>query len=416
MESPIFQKVALKRISSLEQLDQTVRVTNPQGWIALIAFGAFLMAAVVWGFIGCVPVLVSGTGILLRKGGIHSVFSNSSGMVLDVKVSAKDRLASGQVVVTIAQPDVVKNVEDARSIVLQNQRLYDDALDDYNEGLRLGMKDLKRQEDYQVKSIEIAKAKLQNLQEKTANMKELLSKGLINKDLLDSAEDDEQAARQTLSRCEDNLKQLKTQEFDLMNQKSSALDQAKGQLTDAKNKLSTLELQLKDSTQIATPYDGFVTSVLVEKGNIVGPGTAVIQLELPQKRISAVLYVSPMDGKRVQPGMSVQLSPANVKQEEYGYMVARVVVVSQFPAPRQQMQALLENDDLVQQFCTAGNPYQVEVELEHDPATASGFRWSSRRDPPFQISSGTLCTGNIVTSEQAPISLMFPHLKGRTGL
>ena len=44
----IFRKVALERLSSPEQLDQMVQVTNPKGWLALTGLGAIVGGLAIW--------------------------------------------------------------------------------------------------------------------------------------------------------------------------------------------------------------------------------------------------------------------------------------------------------------------------------------------------------------------------------
>ena len=69
----IFRKVALERLSSPEQLDQLMQVTNPQGWLALVGLCALLAAALLWGIFGSVPTETTGEGILLRQGGVSEL-------------------------------------------------------------------------------------------------------------------------------------------------------------------------------------------------------------------------------------------------------------------------------------------------------------------------------------------------------
>jgi HlyD family secretion protein len=57
------------------------------------------------------------------------------------------------------------------------------------------------------------------------------------------------------------------------------------------------------------------------------------------------------------------------------------------------------------------------VRIELDPAdTPSGFKWSSRRGPPLEVSSGTLCAAQIVTEHDKPITLVLPIMKEKLGL
>ena len=59
MQSKLFRKAALERLSSPEQLDQLMQITNSKGWVALIALAAILVAALLWAIFGRIPTSVS---------------------------------------------------------------------------------------------------------------------------------------------------------------------------------------------------------------------------------------------------------------------------------------------------------------------------------------------------------------------
>jgi len=416
MDSKIFRKVALEKLSSPEQLDQAIRVTNPRGWAALCAFGALLLATVVWSVIGRIPVEVSGGGMLLRRAGVFGVFSPSSGMLAEVLVKANDEVRRGQTVARIAQPELARSVELARADVAQVQAIYDVASRNSSAGLALGIGDLARRRTYLDDSIAIASDRIAHLEDKVASTGQLFAKGLIGRDAMIAAETELNDARQAKVALTDERKELVTKELDLRSGKVTEQQRAALELSEAKNRLAELESQLASAAQVTSPFDGKVTAILAEQGEVVAPGSGLFQLEVPDMELNAVLFVSPLDGKKVLPGMRVHLSPANVREEEYGFMLATVTSVSEFPAPRQQLMSLLQNADLVEALSSGGSPYEVALSLERNPATRSGFRWSSRRDPPFRITSGTLCSGSVVIAEHRPIALVIPALKKETGL
>jgi HlyD family secretion protein len=87
-----------------------------------------------------------------------------------------------------------------------------------------------------------------------------------------------------------------------------------------------------------------------------------------------------------------------------------VARVGELPATIQAMSRTLGSDELARSLSASGAPIQVEVELETDPTTISGFRWTSPKGPPIAIQNGTPCTVDIVLTELAPISLAFAYL------
>jgi len=156
--------------------------------------------------------------------------------------------------------------------------------------------------------------------------------------------------------------------------------------------------------------------VLANRGDVVNPGTAILSVEVLSENLQAVLFVPASAGKRVQPGMTVRLSPSTVKREEYGFMLGKVTWVAEFPSTSRGMIRLLGNEALVTKLMQQGPPIQVNVALERDPATPTGYRWSSSRGPNLKISSGTLASGDIVVQEDRPVRLIIPKVREATGL
>lgn len=111
-----------------------------------------------------------------------------------------------------------------------------------------------------------------------------------------------------------------------------------------------------------------------------------------------------------------EVSPSTVKREEYGYMRGDVVYVGEFPASFDALMRNFQNETLVRSIMANGPVTEVKVTLESDPKTHSGFNWSSSRGPAITISSGTLCTVEVITRQQSPVSLLFPFVKSKLGI
>jgi HlyD family secretion protein len=93
-----------------------------------------------------------------------------------------------------------------------------------------------------------------------------------------------------------------------------------------------------------------------------------------------------------------------------------VTYVADYPATAAGMMTLLENDSLVASLRGRGTVTEVDVAMERSTDTPSGFRWSSSRGPETQVTPGTLCSAQIVTRSQKPITLVFPFLKKLMGV
>ncbi|MEA4890105.1 MAG: hypothetical protein VB070_11635 [Clostridiaceae bacterium] len=60
----LFRKSSLDSISSPEQLNDYIKVSNPSVWLVLAALFVMLAAVFVWGFTGSLPTTVSAKGVV----------------------------------------------------------------------------------------------------------------------------------------------------------------------------------------------------------------------------------------------------------------------------------------------------------------------------------------------------------------
>jgi multidrug resistance efflux pump len=102
MQKSLFREEAMDKTLSPDELDRLMRVTDPRGWLALVALLALVAAAVVWGVFGSVPVEVSGDkGVLLAGDSRSPAVSQTSGLVTDVPVEIGDHVHKGQVLARV---------------------------------------------------------------------------------------------------------------------------------------------------------------------------------------------------------------------------------------------------------------------------------------------------------------------------
>ncbi|HNP72362.1 MAG TPA: NHLP bacteriocin system secretion protein [Kouleothrix sp.] len=167
-------------------------------------------------------------------------------------------------------------------------------------------------------------------------------------------------------------------------------------------------LEMTQSNRIVSAVAGRVVDISVAPGSLLSPGVAIASIEDTARPLEAVIYMPAASGANVQPGMQVQVSPANLSREEYGFIRGRVASVASFPATFESMMLVLANEQLVREFLAGGTPIEVRIALEPDASTASGYRWSSSAGPPAPINSGTLAQATITLAEQRPINLVFP--------
>ncbi len=412
----IFRKVALERLSSPEQLDQLVQVTNPRGWLALGALGVMLLAAVGWGIWGSIPTEATGSGILIRQGGVSDLVAAANGQVEEILVKVGDMITKGQTVARIRQDVIVRQIRDnqAKLAILRSE--YQETLRASEEQQRLQGRDLAQQRANLERTIQALEKDMTLLTERMEAERKLLDDGLITKQAFLTTQQTLNSKRDDLATQRLQLNGLDLKGLEDAQQLRDQLKARQAAIRDLELDTRELNAKLTENVSVVSSYSGRVLEILADRGDVVNPGAPILSVEVVSEDLMAVLFVPASSGKRVQPGMVVQVAPSTVKREEYGAILGRVTWVADFPSTSRGMTRLLGNEALVNKLMTEGPPIQVDVALERDPSTPTGFRWSSSRGPAVKISSGTLADGSVVVSRDRPIRLVIPTLREKMGL
>jgi multidrug efflux pump subunit AcrA (membrane-fusion protein) len=160
--------------------------------------------------------------------------------------------------------------------------------------------------------------------------------------------------------------------------------------------------------EVKSDFTGRVLELRVNVGNFIQMGTPLLSLELSGEPLRAVVYVSPVAGKKLRPGMTVQIAPSTVRKEEYGLMLGKVISVGEFPVTYQGMLRVLGSDELIRALPVGSASIEVVVEpIKAD--TESGYAWTSPKGPPTDLQSGTFVAASIITDERRPIELIFSN-------
>jgi HlyD family secretion protein len=419
MNGKIFRKVSLDRLASPEQLDQLMQITNPRGWIALAAFGALLATCIAWGIFGSVPDKIAGQGILIRTGGVFEVTTLSSGQVVDMAVRVGEEVDHGQVIARIAQPEIVRRVQAAKAdldaVAAEFERTRSFAARDE----RLRTESLSEREQSLTEGIRAIRQSIQWLEEKGAGQEALVREGLITRQTLMNTRTELENAREKIRMQEGELRRAAVDRLAIRNQLQKDVESSRFQMEQKRTALAEAEAELENSSKITSPYTGRVLEVMAEQGSVIGRGESILSLDLTGKAVKeleAVMYVAATHGKKIEPGMQIQITPATVRKEEYGMMMGRVTYVSDFPATTRGMSRVLKNDQLVATLSGGGAPYEVRADLLPDPTTPSRYRWSSSEGPPAEVRSGTLAGASITVHSKRPIALVLPILRRAAGI
>jgi len=303
----IFSREALDKMRSPEKLDRMLQITNPIGWMAVVAVGVVMFSVVLWSVFGAFSEKADGMGMIMDSAGVVNISHTANGKVAEVYVHTGSRVKKG---------DLIARMDQAAQSADTRMALYD----------------------------------------------------------MNQAANDREAV-----------------------QHASQYDAKK--------------YQEKVSEEVYSDYDGIIDEVSVEKGTVLAAGAPICTLRRDQDRqdLSGVFYVPVDKGKRITPGMTLQLSPNGSDTNQNGSLLAVVRSVSEYPTSQQGMQKTLGNAQLAQWILTKENSSLVEIrfDLVKDENFPSGYLWTSVVGTHRPVTAGSFCTGTIVIERKPPLSKVF---------
>jgi len=413
----LFRESAIARLSSPERLDIAAAVVRPSAWLILVVCVLCVVAAVFVGIFVKIPIKVSANGILLNIAGVKEVAASAAGQLKSMKIRVGDHVKAGDAIAQVEQPDLRQEIAAAQAELAE-------AKDQYEKVAAFQTRSRSTQDNLRIeqrqnfsKSIEFAEQRVATLTERLRSFEDLAERGIITKQRLLDARNEFSQAAEGLGRDRSSLKQLEVEEESQRNEREREQLSLSVKISAAGRKLAALDERMGRVDIVTSPYSGTVAEIKLNEGELVERGAALATI-VPditaadagenKAPLVATLYVQPANGKKVRPGMQVDVLPSTVKREEHGYLVAKITAVSEVPATQEGMLRVLKNRQLVQQFAEGGAPFEVRAELIPNSKTPSGLQWSSSRGPETSISNGTPCKAEIVTRTEPVLQVLLP--------
>lgn len=471
----LFRKEALDRLSSPERLDQLMQVVHPKKWIPLTAMGAVITAGLLWSVWGRIPMTVAGQGVIVYPSKVVAVQSASAGRILTVNVRVGDQVKKGQVIATIDQTELQKNLQlahsklaqlqdqdrNANQIQTQRNSVDQDAVQQQRLALQQslsatqavtpilrekGLESIRRERDNLQQQLQTARDLLPTFKKRLDSRQQLLQEGALSADTVLQSQQEYLNGKSRIDQLESQLKQLDVQEAEAQRQYLQNLNQVKDlqaqvrtldsktiaqveqdlnnttnrkkEIQETQRTIAQLELQLKGKSQIISQYKGRVLELTAIPGQALSEGARLgtIEAQDAANKLMSVAFFPVSEGKKIQPGMKLQITPSTVKRERFGGIVGKVTTVSAFPVTKEGAASVVGGAELLQGMAAQGPQLQVFAELEPDPTTPSGFHWSSSKGPQMPITSGTTTAVRVTVEEQAPITFVLPILRSWSGL
>ncbi|MBN3958737.1 NHLP bacteriocin system secretion protein [Nostoc sp. NMS8] len=474
-KNSLFRKEALNKVASPEQLDQLIKITNPKRWFSLFALGSLVALGTAWSVLGRIPIIVSGRGVLIYPSKVVTVQASNPGRILELNVQVGDGVKKGQVIATIDQSELRKQlqlsrdkllqlrIQDQTASLVQMQRfnLEKDAVEQQRQTLQQSLKTVQSLTPVlREKGLDVLKKERENLRQRLQTLrqlqptlqkrwsvrKSLLKQGAVPQDTVLQAQQEYISAQAQIDEAESQLNQLEVKEAQAQSEylrninqvneleaQLKALDSRQAtqkeqdfttntnrvkEIQETQRLIAQLELQLQNTSQILSNYTGIVLEITAKPGQQLEPGVGVTTISAQESnaKLVNVTFLPVSEGKKIKSDMELQITPSTVKREEFGGIKAKVINVSAFPVTQQGAASLVGNPDILPSVIGQGPHLAIFTELERDSFTESGYKWSSSQGPKQKITPGTTSTVRITVCEKTPIEFVLPILKDWAGM
>ena len=471
----MFREQALEQLSSPEQLDELLRVTTRRSWLPIGTLAVALLAAIAWSVFGRIPVTVDGQGILIYPRRVVSFQAPAGGQIVSLDMQVGDFVERGQVVGALNQPELVSRLEQERARLAEVSRRNDRSETLRSRRVELERASIARQREVLQERIarqrgyaEAQKARNERyldeqrqnlervrqitaetrraLEERYASYRQLLAEGLSSEDQVLSARErlvgsqmqaadlELRAQELEMSRLqaerayqeqmnlvadlEGKLQELDVRAAELEQQRVEADADRELQVQEIRLNIERYEQELASKGQLLSEFTGRVLELNVAPGQVISPGQRLgsVEAEDTSARLVAAAYFDVGDGKKVESGGVVRVSPATVERERHGSIIGEVSSVSPFPVTIDAITNVVGSREIAAELAGSGGRIQVLAELTTDPDSPSGYRWTSGSGPQTRVTAGTTASVRATVEQRRPISFVIPILRSWGGL
>lgn len=377
----LFRRQALEAIASAEQYRQPHPLIRANVWLLLLGIVGFSGYIVHWSIQGRLPVRIEGRGLLVRPGSLQPVQSRSTGPLISLSIQTGSCVRQGAVL--------------ARIDPLQQR--------------------LKREEELQ--ALALLRAQDDQEAQRERNLLAMVEADLAR---LLPYRGTGAIAEQTFVDKEKEIQRVRTETAASANRRLQAI-QARQMA------IRSLDQEMAQNAVVLAPASGCVANVNVQPGQMVQVGASLLELDKsrPGDPLTSLAFFPVKDGKRLQIGQKVRVTPSTTQAQRHGGIVGTIVEIQPLPVNRETLLHRLGIPSLVNTVEASprgegaqGNEpmIQVRTSLGRSTATRSGYDWGGGADPDLILSAGTTTTVKVDVEDRQPISYLIPQLRNLSGI
>lgn len=379
-------------------------------WILFSAAFLLVIYAAFWSYFGTIPITIKGKGIFVSQSGLLNVQTKIDGTISQIFVTPGTVVKKGDTLIEIRDSQTELQYQEAQirvdTLTRQIEKLKEEIeLEAAAEQKALLIR-IKAAEYSIVQIIDV----IDFLNREIVKRKELVKEGLISDSLLIAADQNITLKKIEL---EEKITLLASLNARLNKEyRTEEMRTKEHQLLTDQHQRDLLKVAI-DLGKITSPQDGKVLEILVNPGDEVHIGKALVWMESlvdPDEKEYVVYGFFPVEmGKRINLGMFVDLEVSTVNFKKYGYLKGKVEEVSPFAVTKDNIRSKIQNSVLVDYLTDQSTAVvQVLVKPEKNPELPDAYVWSSGKQPPIELSTGTVAKISATVEKVRPIYYLIP--------
>ncbi len=236
------------------------------------------------------------------------------------------------------------------------------------------------------------------------------------------------------------LEKLRTESANLKLDDLQADVQRQNKIDDLKRDINNLKAKIATDSLVISTYNGTVMTVSANPGEYVPVGTSLGTLQIEDREnldVTTYAFFTPEDANRIRKGMTAEVTPHLLTnrrfggtREQYGAIPSQVTWVSAKTVTAQEVASIVGDSELADALIQNPVPYaipdngraqnlpvvQVELKLETDPKTPTGYKWDQGDGPDGKIPEGAMGDARVTVQERSLISYAIASLRWLTGI
>ena len=171
-----------------------------------------------------------------------------------------------------------------------------------------------------------------------------------------------------------------------------------GQKVAAGAPIASIRSQLATTT-LTSPENGVVLTSKPAESKFVArePVVWILPQELQLHDREVLAYVPFTNLRKVKIGAKVQVTPADLEREKWGYAVGTVTGIERYPTARQAVAQRLKLAELAAIIPAEQPVYEIRIVLDRG---ADGLIWSRKKSQNMAVTTGMPCNVQIIWSQK----------------